>query len=64
MKRACAQTPGEFKAAVRKAVAKYDTRQVEQRHQDAFARRRVEHIPEDDGMATVVAVLGADGARR
>ena len=60
--RATSQTPGEFRAAMRKAVARYDVREKESPHRDAFSRRRVELMPLDDGMASVWALLSADGA--
>lgn len=60
--RSTLQTPGEVRAAVRGAVARYDTREKQTRHRDALSRRRVELTPLDDGMASVWALLSADGA--
>jgi hypothetical protein len=62
LRRAVSQTPGEFRAAVRRAVARFDTRDQKQRHQAAFADRKVVHYPEDDGMASIWLHLAADGA--
>jgi hypothetical protein len=60
--RASAQTPGEFRASVRRAVAKFDTRNQTKRHAAAYADRKVVHYPEDDGMASIWLHLAADGA--
>ena len=60
--RAPEQTPGEFRASVRRAVAHIDRRRQEQRHAEAVAMRHVAHRPADDGMADIVMHLAADGA--
>ena len=60
--RGCSQTPGEFKAAVRRAVAKFDRKDEAQRHAEAFADRNVISYPVEDHMADVVLHLAADGA--
>jgi hypothetical protein len=62
LRRAEAQTPGEFRAAVRRAVAACDTRDQKQRHTAAFADRAVPCLPEQDGMASIWMRLAADGA--
>jgi hypothetical protein len=56
------QTPGQFAASIRKAVARYDTRREQQRHQDARAERRVVFTPREDGMCDLWAHLPADAA--
>jgi hypothetical protein len=61
--RAPAQTVGEFKRAVRRAVKTADARRDEQRHQDAVSERRVVCTPREDGTAEIWALLPADGAR-
>ena len=60
--RGCGQTPGEFTAAVRRAVAKYDRKDEAARHTEAFADRNVISYPVEDHMADVVLHLAADGA--
>ncbi|MGH3260481.1 MAG: DUF222 domain-containing protein, partial [Trebonia sp.] len=60
--RGCTQTPGEFRAAVRKAIARYDGKDEAARHADALAGRKVLHYPDADGMAEILLRLGADGA--
>jgi hypothetical protein len=60
LRRACSQTPGEFRAAVRRAVAKYDQRDQNQRHEHAFADRRVVMTPDDDAMCDIYLRLAAD----
>jgi hypothetical protein len=62
LRRAEAQTPGEFRAAVKRAVAAFDTRDQTERHKEAFADRKVVHYPEDHGMASIWLRLAADGA--
>jgi hypothetical protein len=62
LRRAEAQTPGEFRAAVRKAVAAFDTRDIEERHAIAYADRRVVPTPVEDGMCDIWMHLPADGA--
>jgi hypothetical protein len=60
--RAGAQTPGQFAASIRKAVARQDTRQHERRHEDARAERRVVFTPRENGMCDLWAHLPADAA--
>src|SRR6185437_9207908 len=60
--RAGTQTPGEFRAAVRRAVARFDTRDQAARHAVAYADRRVVQYPEVDAMASIWLHLAADGA--
>ena len=60
--RGCDQTPGEFKAAVRRAVAKFDRKDEAARHAQAFTDRNVISYPDGDHMADVVLHLAADGA--
>jgi hypothetical protein len=60
--RGCTQTPGEFRAAVRRAVAKFDRKDETERHAEAYAKRNVISYPTDDYMADVVLHLAADGA--
>jgi hypothetical protein len=62
LRRADVQTPGEFRAAVRRAVARYDTRDQAERHAEAFTDRAVICRPEPDGMASIWMRLAADGA--
>ncbi|TAM85772.1 MAG: DUF222 domain-containing protein [Jatrophihabitans sp.] len=58
----CAQTPGEFRAAVRRAVARFDRKDERERHAQAYAKRHVRSYPVEDHMADVLLHLGADGA--
>ena len=60
--RAGSQTVGQFAASVQRAVLAADPRTGERRHADALARRRVGTSPADDGMATLWALLPAEGA--
>jgi len=60
--RGCAQTPGEFRAAVRRAVAKFDRKDETAKHTEAFAQRHVTNYPTENYMADVVLHLAADGA--
>ncbi len=45
------QTPGQLRAACRRAVAEADTRTAEVRHTQATRERTVTKVPLDDGMA-------------
>ena len=54
-----AQTVGEFRRAVVKAILALDPADSGERHRRAAADRRVECYPGDDGMATVWALLPA-----
>ena len=60
--RAGAQTVGQFAASVQRAVLAADPRTAERRHADALDRRRVQISPAQDGMASLWALLPADGA--
>lgn len=60
--RAGQQTPGQFRRAVRRAVATVDPMEVEARHAAEVGNRAVRCYPEDSGMAVVEARLSADGA--
>ena len=60
--RAPEQTYGELKRAIRRVVKTVDSRRAEVRHLDAVATRRVEKYPAEDGMATIWALLPAEGA--
>ena len=56
------QSVGAFRTAVAKAVLALDPAPAEQRHHRALADRCVRHTPADDGMATLWALLPAEGA--
>lgn len=60
--RAERQTPGEFRRAVRRAVATVDPILAEVTYTTQVANRFVRCYPEDSGMAVVEARLSADGA--
>jgi hypothetical protein len=60
--RGCSQTPGEFRATVRRVVARLDHKDDTERHREAFAHRKVISFPTDDHMAEVRLHLAADGA--
>ncbi|HEY3713718.1 MAG TPA: DUF222 domain-containing protein [Jatrophihabitantaceae bacterium] len=62
LRRASAQTVGQFTASVRRAVLVADPRRAEQRHADALTERRVVVTPKPDGMAELWAWLPAEGA--
>ena len=62
LRRAEAQTPGEFRAAVRRAVAAVDRKTAAERHLEAYADRKVVQYPEPDAMASIWLHLAADGA--
>jgi hypothetical protein len=62
LRRAPGQTPGEFRASVRRAVAQFDRKDQAQRHREAVAERRVVHEPAADGMSWLSAYLPTDGA--
>ena len=59
---AARQTVGEFRAAVGKAVLRADPASAEQRHQRALGDRCVRVRPVEDGMASLWALLPAEGA--
>jgi hypothetical protein len=48
--RGCRQTLSEFRASVRRAVARVDRQTEAQRHADELERRRVVHYPDDDAV--------------
>jgi hypothetical protein len=58
------QTAAEFRRSVARAVARVDTRPVEDRHGEAAANRRVVLCPERDGVASLYAYLPAPDAAR
>ncbi len=60
--RGCRQSAGEFRCAVRRAVARYDRKDEATQHAEAFAQRNVITYDEPDYMADVVLHLAADGA--
>jgi hypothetical protein len=53
---------GEFRSLVKRTVARLDPKRAEDKHQDAFRRRRVSMRPDEHGMAGVFAYLRADQA--
>ena len=59
---AARQTVGEFRVAVGKAVLRADPASAEQRHQRALGDRCVRVRPVEDGMASLWALLPAEGA--
>ncbi|SOD74241.1 uncharacterized protein DUF222 [Jatrophihabitans sp. GAS493] len=60
--RAADQTPQLFARSVKRAVLKHNRVTAEQQHQDALAKRTVEHTPRPDGMAEIWALLPAEDA--
>lgn len=60
--RAPLQTPGEFRASVRRAIAYHDRANEAERHQEAVTRRRVVREPAADGMSWIHLFLPDDGA--
>lgn len=60
--RAGSQTPGQIRAATRRAVARADAEALRRRAAQAVRERHVKLIPEPDGMATVTAYLPAPDA--
>jgi hypothetical protein len=54
-------TVRQLHGRVRRAVLALDPATAEQRHQRALAERRVEYRPEEDGMASLYALLPAPG---
>jgi hypothetical protein len=56
-------TVRQLHGRVRRAVLALDPTTAEQRHQRALADRRVEYRPEEDGMASLYALLPAPEAR-
>jgi hypothetical protein len=61
LKRAPGQTPGEFRAAVRRAIAKQDAKSQNERHREAAAQRHVRKEHVDDGMGWLNLFAPADG---
>jgi hypothetical protein len=51
LERAPEQTVTQFRASLRRAIARCDVRKVEERYAEATAERRVECVPQLDGMA-------------
>ena len=60
--RADQQTVGQFGASIKRAVARYDTRDNAKKHDDAVAGRRVAFTPQQNGMTDLFAELPADAA--
>jgi hypothetical protein len=58
---ACSQTFGEFKAAVRKAIAKHDGKDLNQRHKKAVEQRHVFKESDQDGMGWLNLFTAVDG---
>jgi hypothetical protein len=56
-------TVRQLQGRVRRAVLALDPSTAEQRHQRAVAERRVEYRPEEDGMASLYALLPAPEAQ-
>jgi hypothetical protein len=56
-------TVPQLKGRVRRAVLALDPSTAEQRHQRALADRRIEYRPEEDGMASLYALLPAPEAQ-
>jgi hypothetical protein len=56
-------TVRQLHGRVRRAVLALDPATAEQRHQRALAERRIEYRPEEDGMASLYALLPAPEAR-
>ena len=59
LERAGDQTPSEFRAAVKRAVARVDTRAAEERHAAAHKQRAISLHPLADGMAGIWSVHNA-----
>ncbi len=62
LRRAGAQTLGEFKRSVRRAVHALDPARVEEQRAQAMTERRVCVSPREDGMTELWALLPAEGA--
>jgi len=61
LKRAPGQTPGEFRAAVRRAIAKHDAKSQNEKHRAAAAQRHVRREQVEDGMGWLTLFAPADG---
>ncbi|WAX56885.1 HNH endonuclease [Jatrophihabitans cynanchi] len=61
LKRAPGQTPGEFRAAVRRAVAKHHAKSQNEKHRAAAAQRHVRREQVEDGMGWLTLFAPADG---
>jgi hypothetical protein len=61
--KAPAQTPAEFRRSVRRAIAKLDPRDAEDKHAAAVENRRVGFEPAPDAMAWMTGYLSAHGAQ-
>jgi hypothetical protein len=59
--RACSQTPGEFKAAVRRAIATHDSADLNERHRKAVEQRHVFKEVDQDGMGWLNLFTAVDG---
>jgi hypothetical protein len=51
LERAADQTVTQFRASLRRAIARFDVRKAEERYEDAKAERLVHCVPQPDGMA-------------
>ncbi|WAX56646.1 13E12 repeat family protein [Jatrophihabitans cynanchi] len=61
LKRAPGQTPGEFRAAVRRAIARHDAKTQSEKHRQAAAQRHVRKQQVEDGMGWLTLFAPADG---
>ncbi|WAX56936.1 13E12 repeat family protein [Jatrophihabitans cynanchi] len=61
LRRAPGQTPGEFRAAVRRAVAKHHAKSQNEKHRAAAAQRHVRREQVEDGMGWLTLFAPADG---
>jgi hypothetical protein len=62
LERAETMTVGEFRAAAKRVAARLDPRGEQQRHEAAAPDRRIEYLPQDDGMASLWVYLAATDA--
>jgi hypothetical protein len=53
LERATEQTVAQFRASLRRAIARFDVRKAEERFVEAQAERHVECFPQPDGMAAI-----------
>ncbi|WP_322656290.1 HNH endonuclease signature motif containing protein [Streptomyces justiciae] len=56
------QAAGQTRAALRRQILRADPKGAEQRHRARASERRIQHYPQDDGMALFGAVLPAQQA--
>ncbi|WAX58663.1 HNH endonuclease [Jatrophihabitans cynanchi] len=61
LKRAPGQTPGEFRASVRRAIAKHDAKSQAEKHRQAAEQRHVRKEHVDDGMGWLNLFAPTDG---